>query len=339
MNKTILATLPQCYSLTRLGFMGRDCLLAASEGRGGEAVLIDLKERSAALVTGLAGGVMGMVPIPGADSEFIAIQRFYPVFCSEDAEIVRVRLRPSENGEIRAEVHRLLALPFVHRIALCVLDKPMIVAATLCSGKASTDDWSRPGAVYALETGSGLSRVLRKTVLIEGLHRNHGMYYRDAPNGGEMYISADEGIYRLELGSMKYEKLSAQPTGDIFVFDADGDGQDELLAISPFHGDRLMVLKRSGQGFDCRMQLPLNFGHALWAGRLGDSRCIISCERGGEKSTKLVLLTSDSGLSPWQTVTIDSGVGAANLVVVGDGERLRLYCCNHAADEIAEYTV
>lgn len=337
MEKHCLARMEACYSLACAQLGGRDVLLAASENRSGDAVAIDRETRQAYPVRGLAGGVMNIVPIPWEADAFLAIQRFYPVFCSQEAEIVRFRLRRDGDG-YRAETTVVQRLPFVHRIALCgSAAAPRLIASTLCGGKSAVDDWSQPGAVYALFLDGECRRVEKTQPLAEGLHRNHGLY---APPGGShepLLFSADEGVFALDTETLRCRKLLDAPVSDVFPFDLDGDGTQELAAITPFHGDTLEIFRQSGGAYVSGGAYPTAFGHAVWCGKIGAGSAVILCGRGGDRST--VLLRTDAGLRWTSADVLDAGVGAANIQVVSDGGRTVLYACNHAAGEIAEYTL
>lgn len=326
-----------CYSLVCARLGGRSVLLAASENRSGDAVVIDRESRQEYPVRGLAGGVMNILPIPWEEDAFLAIQRFYPVFCSQEAEIVRFRLRRDTDG-YRAETDVVQRLPFVHRIALCGdAAAPRLIASTLCGGKSGVDDWSRPGAVYALFLNRECSRVQKSQCLAHGLHRNHGLFAPPMGSNRPLLFSADEGVFALDTESLRCRRLLDTPVSDVFPFDLDGDGAEELASITPFHGNTLEIFRQSGGSYVPCAAYPTAFGHAVWCGKINEENAVILCGRGGDKST--VLLRPDAGLRWASSAVLDSGVGAANIQVVSDSGQTTVYACNHAAGEIAEYTL
>lgn len=326
-----------CYSLVCAQLGGRKVLLAASESRSGDAVAIERETRRAYPVRGLAGGVMNIIPIPWEEDAFLAIQRFYPVFCSQEAEIVRFRLRWDTDG-YQAETDVVQRLPFVHRIALCGdAVTPRLIASTLCGGKSNVDDWSRPGAVYALFLNGECRRVEKTQRLADGLHRNHGLFAPPIGSHKSLLFSADEGVFALDTETLRCRKLLDAPVSDVFPFDLDGDGTEELASITPFHGDTLEIFRQSGGFYVPCAAYPTAFGHAVWCGKINAENAVILCGRGGDKST--VLLRPDAGLRWASSAVLDTGVGAANIQVVSDGGRTTVYACNHAAGEIAEYTL
>lgn len=83
---------------------------------------------------------MSIIPIPEKNGDFLAVQRFFPTFQSEDAEIVWGRY---ENG--KWEIKTLFKLPYLHRFDILEANgKLYFLGAVLCNSKQFKDDWSDP---------------------------------------------------------------------------------------------------------------------------------------------------------------------------------------------------
>ena len=336
--KEKLAVLPMGYCINLIKIRGRQYCITASEDRDGEMLLIDTQTKNVQKVAGLAGGVMSVLPIPEREGEFLAIQRFYPVFDSKEAEIVHCRLERLVGEVLPASVRTVAKLPYVHRIALTGSPGARkLVAATLCQSKEYTDDWSQPGAVYEYCLNENLE-VLDRKLLLEGIHKNHGMFQYQKANGTYVLVSGTEGAWAIDAqGGTR--KLCGEPVSDLCMFDVDGDDRDEMICITPFHGDTLKVLKKSGDGWDTLTEEKLDFGHAVWCGLCGGTPVILACSRGGERNTVLYRPFWNGGRLNMDSIHVDLDVGASNILVQQQGDAVVLYAANHGRNETARYTI
>ena len=334
-TKKQLAVIDAPYAIQLISWKGRDYCIAASEERNGEIVLIDLESKRVQKVIGLKGGIMNI--IPDEDGSMFAIERFYPVFQSEKARIMRFTLNESDGDEIIADVELVADLPYVHRIL--TLDTPegkKIVAGTLCETKAFEQDWSSPGSVYIMPARAG---ALPER-LPELIHKNHGMWRYN--KNESILISGVEGVYELSLqeGRPKLSRIMEREVSDICMFDLDGDGQDELITIEKFHGDEINVYSSKGDSWELLAHADVKFCHAIWAGIISGEPCILACNRGGDMETVMYKVHSSKGgemqLSP---EVIDSGTGGANLAVLQKDGAVLLMTANRNCGEIAAYAL
>lgn len=335
--KEKLAQLSMCYSISLMNYKGREYCVSASEERGGEIVMVDTETKKLSKIAGLDGGVMAVIPVPEQDGVFLAIQKFYPVFDSQGAEVVCCKISGEICDVMEAEVKTVVPLPFVHRIALT--GKPgvrRLIAATLCGGKDFADDWSRPGAVYEYLLDEDM-QVCKTRTLLEGITKNHGMYTYEKKGGSYILISGAEGVWGID-GQCAVRKLCDEPVSDLCMYDVDGDGTDEMVCISPFHGNTMKVLKRTSQGWEAIAQEALAFGHAVWSGRCGDGVLLISCSRSGDKCTKLYRPCTAEAFGLEQ-MNADEGAGASNICVKEMDNSVVLYAANHEQGEVARYTI
>ena len=73
-------------------------------------------------------------------------------------------------------------------------------------------------------------------------------------------VTGQEGIFQLEIPAglddpWSYTKLMDQETSDCTVLDVDEDGEDEIIAIEKFHGNRVVVYKRQGRDMEAGIYL------------------------------------------------------------------------------------
>jgi len=332
-DKKIFGELSAPYSMLRFTMDGINYAISASEAREGEILLVDLDHEVVKKVIGLAGGIMSIVKVPGRRDLFFAIQRFYPVFKSEEAEVVCFALKDTQEEVCRAQIVSRVGLPFAHRISVDVAGgKLRLIGATLCRSKAYTEDWSTAGYVCRYEIDDDMN-ASEPVMLIPQLTKNHGMY---TDTNGDIYVSGEEGIWKIDKEN-NVEKTAELPVGDLCLYDVDGDGEKEILCISPFHGDSVKVLKKSDGTWTTAAETPITFGHAIWCGSCGGRTTLLVCERGSEKKIRRYCFSDTGALI--EKEAIDSGTGTTNFDVTVDGAGLTILAANHARGEVAQYRV
>jgi hypothetical protein len=134
------------------------------------------------------------------------------------------------------------------------------------------------------------------------------------------------------------DKILEIPTGDVVLNDLDGDGQEEILAIQPFHGDTACVYKRTGREWAPVWRATLDFGHVAWAGEIRGRKSLILGSRAGKKELSLYLL-KDASRWEFDRIILDEGKGAANIAVVNEADRDLVFASNVAAGEVALYEI
>ena len=95
-QKQVLATLKGCYSCNSIELDGRTNILLASEGENACLAWRAPDYKQSHTVWEGPGGTMSIVPIPGTNGEFLAVQKFFRMFDWEEAKVVHVR--PQANG-------------------------------------------------------------------------------------------------------------------------------------------------------------------------------------------------------------------------------------------------
>lgn len=220
---------------------------------------------------------MSMVQVPGTDGVFLATHQFYSPNDSKEAKIILAA--PDKEGSW--SVKTLVELPFVHRFDLLTAGgKTYLIACTLKSGHAHKDDWSQPGKVYAAELPGDLSGVdkehpLELKVIKEGLLKNHGYYRVTEGNAVSALVCSENGVFRFyppkeAEKAWHVEQLLDTPASDAVLFDLNGDGENELVVLSPFHGDEAAIYQKIEGHYQKVYQYPekAEFLHAVWAGKL-----------------------------------------------------------------------
>ncbi|MCD7736027.1 MAG: hypothetical protein LUI07_03535 [Lachnospiraceae bacterium] len=338
-NKVHLADLELVYAVTAMELEGDIYCLAASEKRDGACLCIHLETGKSYTVWDGPGGVMTLLPLEG-ENAFLSIDEFYPVFDSAAAAVFRTEISVSD-GEVSVKKEKLCDLPFVHRIGLLEADgQKYLVGASLCSGKDYVDDWSRPGGIYAGEYHPG-SPVAMKNIYM-GLTKNHGMFLQKNHDGSQtMFIGASEGVLRVEkpeAGEWKTELIPLGETSDVWTEDFDGDGKAEIATIQGFHGEHIRIFKEGKEKQDIIGELPIHFGHVLWAGRFFGALWMIGGSRGEDKA--LVLYKVKEGTHPeFEKTVLDEGTGATQISVVTEPDRVRILASNHGKGSVDMYVL
>ena len=334
-EKQVIGSLEKCYALSRLPMGGTDRLLVAAE-KHNPCYLFDLDGTLIDTVWTEPGGVMTMVPVPGRDGVFLATHQFYSPNDSAEAKLVCAR-----KTEAGWEISVIAELPFVHRFDIIPQDGVnYVLACTLKSGHEYKNDWRFPGRLYTGVLGEDPTEALELTVLKEGLGHNHG-YTRYVEAGViSGIVSCDQGVYRVTPGrEWTVEQLTEQPASDAVLLDLDGDGQPELLTISPFHGDTVEIWRKENGVFRPVWEYPekLPFLHAIYGGTPYDRPTVYAGNREGD----LLLLGFfyDSGTKQFTYEQVDRGAGPANVMLFERDGHPALLAANRETDEIAIYDI
>lgn len=285
---------------------------------------------------------MSIVPLREKNGGFLAIEKFFPVYRAEEACIVYV-----ERGKAITEpwnVTKVADLPFVHRMELFETNKgAYLIASTLCGRKRFQDDWSTPGTVFAASLlEDPLDDWILKPIL-EGIFKNHGMHVTKLNGHRVILICGREGLFMLGMSrktapAWSNERLINHEVSDVFVIDIDNDGREEIITIEPFHGDVLAVYGfRQGQWRPV-FRRPIDFGHALWAGKILGRTCIIVGSRRGNKELTLLSPEGNDTFKMHSTV-IDENVGPVSLAIVHKQGCELVFSANHGSGEAVLYEI
>lgn len=284
-----------------------------------------------------------MVQIPGSDGWFLATQEFYSPNDSANAKIVLVR---PECGNWKIQIVK--ELPFCHRFSIITRnDVHYLICCTLKSAHAYKDDWSVPGAIYVGELPGDienyhLEHQLELTLLEDGLLKNHGYATISSSDGDYSLIGTENGVYKVippanRGAEWTCEQIVKDPVSDMVLCDFDQDGEDEMLVISPFHGDQVSVYKKTGGTYQLIWKCPflMPMAHAIWSYPIyGKNTTIIGYRKGNRD---LVEVYYEAG--EYKTHVLAADVGAANVYLFEENDIVKLVAANRETNEIAFYAV
>ena len=341
-EKKTLGVLDKVYAVCPITVDGEMRLLFATEGPGAcHQYRGPLCEQTP--VWNEPGGTMTIVPIPGKNGEFLAVQNFFPTFQGEKATIVWAKPQPDGSWQTTT----VASLPFVHRMdVLHSGGVNYLIAATICGSKQSRDDWSDPGKVWAGVLPDTPDTPVILSPIMDGLVRNHG-YNRLAWEGAERaFITCEQGVFIVTPppsagASWAIEKLLDREVSDIAICDIDEDGIVELLTIEPFHGQTIAINKKIDGKYSVVWKYtdkPVEFGHIAWGGSLGGRPTFLCGYRRLASDFFYVQCTSKAPLQFGVTM-IEEGVGPANVAVVHQQSQDIILASNRAIGEAALYIV
>lgn len=340
-EKKFLTNLHRCYATSSTYVNEERYILLATEGEGACYSYKGENFEQETVWDG-PGGTMSMIPVPGKNGDFLAVQNFFPTFQSENATIVWAR--PAEDG--KWDVKDLFKLPYVHRFDILEANgKCYFIGATLCTTKEFKEDWSNPGKIYVGEIPEDLNTPIELSVIKEGLTKNHG-YCRTTWNGVMAgIVTCEEGVFVVtppqnNNEEWKLEQIMNRPTSDIAVVDIDGDGEDELVTIEDFHGGNFLINKKIDGEYKVIYKYPkeMDFGHVVWGGELRGIPSIIGGYRRNEKEL-FVIQCDDKEKLTFKTEVIEAGVGPSNVAVINDKDRDIIISANRELGEAALYFV
>jgi hypothetical protein len=339
-EKRFLTQMNRCYSASSIVVDGQTRIMLATEGEGPCLAWSGPEYDTAHTVWEGPGGTMSIVPIPGTNGEFLAVQKFFKMFQWEEAKVVHVR--PLETGGYA--VSDILHLPYIHRFdLLSVGDRHYFIGCTLATSKESREDWSNPGKIWVGEfTASG---PLQLKVLKDGLTRNHG-YSRLTRNGRmSSLVTCEQGAFEVTPpqtpgAGWTVEQFMDWPISDISAVDIDGDGELEFATIEPFHGTYFRVYKKIDGVFRKIFEHPeqSEFYHVVVGTTLAKQPVFIGgCRRG--KQQLFYVHASKAKPLELRAEVIEEGVGPSNIHVLHEKNRDIIVAANREKAEAALYFV
>lgn len=339
--KKVLDEIYRCYCAGSVTVDGNLHVLLASEEIEGPCYAYygeNFSEKK--VVWEKSGGTMSLVEIPGTNGEFLAVQNFFPGFNAQTSKIVWGKY---VNGEW--VVKDFINLPYVHRFdILQVGDKKYILCCTLCDSKSDRNDWSAPGRLWVGELPNDFTNSVELRSIKSGLLKNHG-YSRGIYKGKEAaFTTCDSGIYvaippQSPEEDWTVEHIMEGPISDVAVYDVDGDGEDEIITIAPFHGNEFKVMKKVQDEYQEVYAYPneMDFAHAVWAGDIRGRATIIGGIR--RMDCELFYVQYNKSTGEYETTMIEEGVGTANVSIVHEAKRDIIIAANHTKNEAALYII
>ncbi|MDO4428483.1 MAG: hypothetical protein Q4B91_03105 [Atopobiaceae bacterium] len=341
-SKRVVATMPKAYAVA--AFDGQDARsFVVGVEKDGPIRRFALDGTPLETVAEGPGGVMTIAQVPGRADQLLATSEFFsPNFGADTAGIV-CHTRAADGSW---SAHRICELPYVHRFGVLTGadGQPWLIACTIKgSCRRVKDDWSAPGAVYVARLGAHLEAETVELTELAGCQlQNHGFWTN--PAGTFALVSTAAGVFRYDPpatadGAWSVRCLIVQPTSDVCMADFDGDGTDEILTLSAFHGDTLRVWHETEiEGVYASVwedPEKRDFLHAVWSGEIcGEPCAVIGNRRGGRD-----LLRVHYADGAYRLEAIDHDRGPANCWVLTDGDVTRIVAANRETDEVALYDV
>lgn len=285
------------------------------------------------------GGCMSIIPIPDKEGEFLAIQEFYLKVSPSLAKLVWGKYDKEKGWVIKDVLH----LPYLHRFDIYRSDGiTYVICATIATTKKDKDDWSVPGRIYTGILGEDPSMGIDLHVLSDGLFRNHGYWHAKERGVDVGYFGSDQGILKvtppLHKGELwKTKHIMDGHIGEIAMIDIDQDGEDEIMCIEAFHGDKILIYKKIDGTYQevYRYANKIDFAHTLVGANLAGIPSFIA----GVRRVEAELLCVQYIDHEFVTTILEKGVGPANLCVVHEEDRDLIVAANHSANEAAIYIV
>ena len=336
-QKEHLCHLPCCYAVSPLWQNGRLKYLLATDDIG-PCYCIDAQDHTCETVWEEPGGTMSIIPLPGTNGEFLASQYFLPNFSALHARIVRMR---RVDGQWKQELW--MDLPYVHRFDLLHRGGQIYFLGCILSTTTQEQaDWSKPGTLVAAPVNGDFAPPAQLETIAAGMSRNHGYFRVEREGYSQAYTACDQGVFRVTPPAQSgqawtVEQLLDTPSSDVAVCDLDGDGQEELATIEPFHGNQFVIYKKVGGSYQeiYRYPSPVDFLHAIWGGTLCGEPVFLAGCRALDKELFVIRWTGDS---PKATI-IERDHGPSNVAVFGDGTTDYILTANRQSDEGAIFTV
>ena len=157
-------------------------------------------------------------------------------------------------------------------------------------------------------------------------------------------VSCNEGIFRFTPpanggSEWNIELLLDLPASDAVLVDLDGDGEEELCTLSPFHGEKVSIYKKTEGVYQKVYDFPEDapFTHAIYGGDLCGIPSFVVGHRKGKRNLFVIRYNKETESYGYEI--IDEDAGPANVLhFVKDGKDV-LVAANREIDEIAYYTI
>jgi len=340
-TKKVIGRLEKCYALGTFHYDGVDHVAVAAE-KSDPCYTFDLDGKLCDTVWTAPGGVMTVAQVPDQPI-LMATEKFYSPNDSAEAKIVYYQ---RIDGAWRREL--LCELPFVHRFGVLTRGgRHYLIACSLKSAHAFKNDWTCPGRIWVAAfpediTVHNAENPLALTPLVSGLTKNHGFEICREGEDTFAVIACENGVIKVVPpeapdGEWTTEQLLDSPSSDVLYLDFDGDGERELLVLSPFHGDTLTIYKKKDGRFEpvYHHDKKLPFLHAIWGARIGGRMYGFIGNR--EETRDLIAIYWDADAGKYVYDLLDQGAGAANVLHVCRGGEDLLFAANRETDEVAIY--
>ena len=334
MKKKVILNIESVYTANAFQAGSENYVAAGSETKP-EVYLYNIASGKSIPVTGCPGGVMSFIPVPENPDLFFSIMGLFPPFIGAEAGVFMHR----RSGE-KWKTQKAMDLPFAHRCEILKRNgKNYLFAVSVSKYKENPPDWSKTGEVYLIRLEDDVKLPLKPELIDNTVIRNHGMLRTKIEGMETICISGAEGIFYFEQqpGDKWVKKqLFNKEVSEFGLIDLDGDGQEELVTIEPFHGESLNVYKRVGEKWELKFSDSLTFGHGLSCGFFnGEPIIVVGSRRGSFALDQFKVLDFFSGKFSREIIEEDAGPTQTQ-VFTADGIDYIL-SANQKKNEVALY--
>jgi hypothetical protein len=334
-NKRVILGIEEVYTANAFQ-AGTGFYIGAGSETKPQVYLYDIRTGDNSQVSDSPGGMMSFISVPGNPDLFVSIMGLFPPFIGGEAGLF---MHKRMNGGW--QTHRALHLPFAHRCEILNrAGKNFLFAATVSTYKENPQDWSNPGALHLIEIDDAPEATWKSRVIDSSITRNHGMTRTRINDKETICISGKEGIFFLEQrpgDEWNLQPVFNREVSEMTFIDLDGDGQDELVTIEPFHGETLNVYKNTGKKWELRISDSLSFGHGLSSGIIKHKPVIVV----GNRSRSLALESfaiHDLVKGKFDRVVIEENAGPTQTQVFSVGDEDYILSANQRKNEVTLYS-
>ena len=333
MKKKVILNIQSVYTANAF-FSGGKAYIGAGSETTSQVYLHELEKSESSLVDGCPGGVMSFVPVPGQTNLFSSIMGLFPPFVGLEAGVFRHR-RSAQGWQ----TDRIMHLPFAHRCdILNRYGRNYIFAASCSKHKDNPQDWSRSGELYVIPL-DGAGNPLEPQLIYNVIWRHHGMLKAVIKGKETILFSGAEGIFYLELvgDEWKVVKMFDHEVSEFGLIDFDGDGEDELVTIEPFHGNTVNIYDCVNGVYEKKYTGELSFGHGLSCGIFnGEPVAVVGNRRGS--LTLEVIKAVDFAKGEFSREAIEQEAGPTQTQVFTAAGVDYILSANQLKNEVVLYT-
>lgn len=338
-NQKELVKMNSCYAVGSIELLGKEHYIAAPDSHG-RAVIVDSEKYEVESIWQEPSGTMSFVNIPGRDGEFLTVQNFFPGYDSRHTILAWCKKHHEAGWIIKPIIH----IPYIHRFDIFQVGNiNYLIVCTLCTNKDTEEDWSSPGEIWGGILPENPDIAPEIEVIFNKLTKNHGYCKVKTKEIDYALVGCQNGILEIyppdsRVNSWRVEQIACFPVSDVAVCDIDNDGELEYMTIEPFHGDRFIIYKRSGNDFTKIWEYSegVKFGHVVWGGIILGTPMFIGGYREGNAELFSVFMNPRHP-DKFEKLVMDRGKGPANIHVIHGKDKESILVANHKAGELTLY--
>jgi len=334
-EKIKLLSMPNIYTANAFEINNKLYIGIGPERKGG-ASLVEFSSCSVTQIGDGPGGMMSLIPIPGKENMLISVMGLFPPFKGKEAGIYRHKF---EEGKWTTT--KVINLPFAHRCEIIQVDQiNYLFSATVSEYKEEPADWSKPGQVFLTRLDNPDQEKWDTQLLSNTIYRNHGMIKATINGKPSICVSGTEGIFAFspdKKGEITANQLFNSAVSEFVFLDIDGNREDELVTIEPFHGNSLNIYRRTSKGWEKIYDAPLSFGHGLSSGMLAGIPSIAVGNRSGDAS--LDLFRPSGSKEGFERICVEEATGTTQTQFFRHQGKDYLLSANQLKSEAALYYV